>query len=50
VKNLHQILCGKGIYYQRRVYGDSEGSGSGDEEKIEWKGQIKSTVVIVGLN
>jgi len=39
VKNLYQILCGKGIYDQREVFRDGEGDGSGDEEKKGINGQ-----------
>ena len=33
MKNLYQILCGKGIYYNKEVFEDGWGGGSGDGEK-----------------
>jgi uncharacterized membrane protein len=39
VRNLYQILCEKGIYYQREVFRDGEGGGSRDEEKFKMRKQ-----------
>jgi hypothetical protein len=41
VKILYQILCGKGIYYQKEVSRDGEGGKSGDKEMIRKPNGIK---------
>jgi hypothetical protein len=47
VKNLYQILCGKGIYYQREVFRDGEGSRSGDEEERIMRNILIGIIIFV---